>query len=87
VDNGIFLVATARTVARTGEDAAAAFRAPVQAIACTSATTILGFGTLYWTHSAAVRSLGLVAALGVAGSLIGSILLLLPLLLRRLGRR
>lgn len=86
VDSGIFLVATARGAARDATDLRAAFAPTIHAIVCTSVTTVLGFGTLLWTHTPAVRSLGLAMLVGVGASLAASVLILAPLLLIRSAR-
>lgn len=86
VDSGIFLVATARAAARDVSDVRVAFTPTIHAIACTSVTTGLGFGTLLWTHTPAVRSLGLAMLVGIGSSLAASLLILAPLLLMRAAR-
>lgn len=82
VDSGIFLVATARRAAAEGRDVAAALRPTIHAILCTTVTTLLGFGTLVWTHTPAIQSLGRASMLGITASLIGSLFFVLPILLR-----
>ena len=104
VDDGIFLVHLARGVRRASEtptagvtpatlEAAAA--APVHAVLVTSITTIAAFGSLWFTRSPAIASLGLLSAVGVSACLLVSVFGLLPalalqqrwLLERRLRRR
>ena len=86
VDSGIFLVSTAKRAAGDSVDARHAFSPTIHAITCTSMTTALGFGMLIWTHTPAVRSLGLAMLVGVAGSLAACLLVLLPLLVWCNGR-
>jgi len=52
------------------------------AIVMTSLTTILTFGTLAFTSTPAIQSLGIVMALGVSAALVGAIWILAPLLAR-----
>ena len=85
VDAGVFLVAYAR--GRSGRDFDAG--ASVQAVITASATTLLGFGAVCISSTPAIRSLGILACLGIAGSLWGTLLLLVPMLLtpRQAGDR
>jgi len=53
------------------------------AIAMTSLTTILTFGTLAFTSTPAIQSLGIVMALGVSAALVGAIWILAPMLTRQ----
>lgn len=83
VDTGIFLVAAAREARGSPGSLAERLRATSGAFIATAGTTLLGFGTLMWTHTPAIRSLGMVCALGVAASLGASFLLLMPILILR----
>ncbi len=89
VDDGIFLVHLARGVRRASEtptagvtpatlEAAAA--GPVHAVLVTSITTIAAFGSLWFTRSPAIASLGLLSAVGVSACLLVSVFGLLPAL-------
>lgn len=80
VDSGIFLVTVAGRSARQGVDFRRALRPTVHAIICTTTTTAVGFGTLIWTHTPAVRSLGFVMLVGVMSSLGACFLILAPIL-------
>jgi len=53
----------------------------------TTLTTLLGFGTLAFTSTPAIRSLGLLVAIGMTACLSGAFLLLAPILLRRADDR
>jgi predicted RND superfamily exporter protein len=79
VDAGVFLVAAAR-MRRHGREG---LRSTVQAVLAASTTTIAGFSALCVTSTPAIRSLGMLASVGVIGSLCGAVLLLLPVLLLR----
>ncbi len=86
VDDGIFLVTVARRARRAGHDRAtlvASLGAGCHAIAMTTATTVLTFGTLAFTSTPAIRSLGTIMAIGVTASLVGAVWILVPLLTGR----
>jgi len=87
VDSGILLLSVARRAAREGVDLLSALGPTVHAIVCTTGTTALGFGTLVWTHTPAVRSLGLATLVGVSASLAACILILIPVMVWRAGRQ
>ena len=81
VDDGIFLTALYRnarraqsTTTRLREDLAAS----AHAIGMTSLTTALAFGSLYFTHVPAIKSLGLMVGVGVAGAFFVSVCGLVP---------
>lgn len=89
VDDGIFLVHLARGVRRASESPTAgitpatlesAAAAPVHAVLITSITTIAAFGSLWFTRSPAIASLGLLSAVGVTACLLVSVFGLLPAL-------
>lgn len=87
VDQGIFAVAALRVARREGAPAGRAhLDASAHAMLMSTLTTILGFGSLALTSTPAMRSLGFVAAVGMSASLAGTLLLLLPLVLRRLDQ-
>ena len=81
VDEGIFLTALYRN-ARRAQDTALRLRedlaASAHAIGMTSLTTALAFGSLYFTHVPAIKSLGLMVAAGVAGAFFVSVCGLVP---------
>jgi predicted RND superfamily exporter protein len=87
VDYGIFLVSLARLGRQHGDVPAApeALRAHVassaQAVLVCAGSTLLGFGSLAFTSVPAVRSLGIVVAVGMIAALVGAMFLLVPLLL------
>src|SRR5204862_2811349 len=82
VDSGVFFVLSFRHHASRGTRAEA-FGVMCSAVIGTSMTNILGFGSLYWTRTPAVRTLGIVSAVGILAGLWGTLFLLLPLLLWR----
>lgn len=86
VDDGVFLVSLARRARREGTSGAvlvARYRAVCHAVLVTSATTILAFGSLLFASTPAIRSLGRLTVIGVAGCLVATLLTLLPILLLR----
>jgi predicted exporter len=76
VDAGVYIVAAAREQAPGTPWLAATLHAVLAA----SITTVTGFGSLLWTHTPAVRSLGLLTSIGVTAALAAVILILIPLL-------
>lgn len=86
VDSGIFLVSAARRAGSGGEGFTRSLTATVHGILGTSITTIIGFGTLYWTHTPATQSLGIYSFVGMLASLLGAVFFLLPLLILRSRR-
>ena len=86
VDDGIFLVAIVRRARARGAAATeliSRLSAGCHAITMTSLTTIVTFGTLAFTSTPAIRSLGVLMAVGVTAGLIGAVWILAPLLARR----
>ncbi len=86
VDDGIFLV----TIARKTHDGTIGMEKLIEklgagchAVGMTSLTTMLTFGTLAFTSTPAIRSLGVIMFIGVTASLVGAIGVLVPLLVRR----
>jgi len=79
VDAGVFLVASWR--AHAGDRRA--LRSTAQAVLAASTTTVIGFAALCFAATPAIRSLGILASIGVTASLCGALLLLLPILLLR----
>ncbi len=85
VDDGIFLVTISRRLGGRGEPDSLIDKlsASCHAVGMTSLTTTLTFGTLAFTSTPAIRSLGILMGIGVAASLIGAIWILVPLLVNR----
>ncbi|MCO6437622.1 MAG: MMPL family transporter [Phycisphaerae bacterium] len=83
VDDGIFLVSIARHSRRQRELHSASVRnlaSGCRAVIMTSLTTVLTFGTLVFTSTPAIRSLGTMMALGVTIAVLGAVGVLAPLL-------
>jgi predicted RND superfamily exporter protein len=80
VDAGLFLLAASpeRSSAHTWEPWR--LRATVHAVILSTTTTSLAFLTICLSHTPAIRSLGLLSAVGTMASGIGAIVLLMPLL-------
>ncbi|MAJ46201.1 MAG: hypothetical protein CBC35_02770 [Planctomycetes bacterium TMED75] len=84
IDDGIFVVSIALHGRRNavGRDALLSrFRSVCHAMLVTTATTALAFGSLVFTSTPAIQSLGVVTAVGVLGCLASTIAVLLPILL------
>ncbi len=84
IDDGIFLVCLARNARRNLFEKSILlqrFRSVFHAMLVTSATTTLAFGSLAFTSTPAIQSLGLITAIGVVGCLLATLLILLPILL------
>jgi hypothetical protein len=86
VDDGIFLVAVSRRL-REQDDITSRWATSSHAIVMTTATTLLAFGSLPFTSSPAIESLGVLSAMGVGACLATSLALLLPMLALRHRRR
>ena len=85
VDDGIFLVTLARTRRAKLEspgDLLASMNASCHAVAMTTLSTLLTFGTLAFTSTPAIVSLGVMLTIGMIACLAGTLFLLAPLLLR-----
>jgi predicted RND superfamily exporter protein len=84
VDYGIFHVAMARQARHEGrEGILRRFAASTHAILLTATTSIIGFGSLAFTSTPAVQSMGRVVAIGIAACVAGALLLLAPVLAHR----
>jgi predicted RND superfamily exporter protein len=84
VDYGIFLVCLFRDGReRDVEELRREIAAGVHALITMNATTVIGFGTLYWTSTPAVRSFGLLTGIGFLAALAAALLFVLPLLISR----
>lgn len=85
IDDGVFLVTVARSARKRGEASAKLLRqlaASAQAVTLTSATTALAFGSLVLTGVPAIRSLGIVMAIGILACWAVTVLALAPLLIQ-----
>jgi predicted RND superfamily exporter protein len=82
IDFGIFAADALRERAKTDER----FVASMRAMLVCSLTTIIGFGSLATTSIPAVRSLGVLVIVGVAGCVLGTAFVLWPIVLM-VGKR
>jgi predicted RND superfamily exporter protein len=79
---GIFVIDALRKQPRyrlTSRELASHLAASARAITLTSMTAILGFGSLMFTSTPAIQSLGRLTALGVLASLAGTFFIVMPL--------
>ena len=83
VDAGVFLVAAARAHGRSRENLVRHLRLTTHAVILAAATTLTAFLAFYPSHTPAVRSLGLVASVGITASFAAVLLLLMPILILR----
>lgn len=89
VDGGVFLVSLAATHRRQGGSRqllTERIGVGCHAIVITTATTVISFGTLVFTSTPAIRSLGEMMAIGTVACLVGAVFLLAPILLLRADR-
>lgn len=88
VDDGILLVSISRRSGGADTDRSLLDRVSAAsfAVLMTSVTTMLAFGSLILTSTPAIQSLGRLSVVGVLGCLLGTVLLVVPLLLRKHGR-
>ncbi len=90
IDHGVFLVslvAADRRRRRKSQGLAREIGLATHPLMMTTLTTLLGFGSLAFTSTPAIRSLGQMVAIGMTACLAGTFLLLVPILLRRAGNR
>jgi len=87
VDAGVFLVSVARAHGATRGELRSNLRATTNAVLLAVTTTVTAFGSICFTHTPAIRSLGMVAAVGITASMVGALLLLMPILIRRAPER
>jgi len=90
VDGGVFLVSLAAAHRRQGgtrQLLTERIGVGCHAIVITTITTVISFGTLMFTSTPAIRSLGEMMAIGTVACLIGAVFLLAPILLCRADRR
>ncbi len=83
VDDGIFLTMVSRHAKKLRQsrgDMVDALSTSCHAIGMTSLTTMLTFGTLAFTSTPAIQSLGLLLSIGVVASWVGAMWILTPLL-------
>src|SRR5207302_1139864 len=73
VDYSIFMQLALR---RYQGDLSMAYRSVGRALLLCGATAIAGFGSLAWSSNAGMASLGLICAIGIAGNMLISVLLL-----------
>lgn len=83
VDAGVFLVSAARAHSGTRDGLRLHLRTTTHAVLLAVTTTMTGFGTLCFTHTPAVRSFGMAAAVGIFASMCGALFVLMPILLGR----
>jgi len=86
VDDAIFLINSYRRHLQSPEQLLRSFTASAHAIIMTSLTTSAAFGSLTFTSTPAIQSLGRMMAIGVLACLFGALLLLIPTLIIRGGR-
>jgi predicted RND superfamily exporter protein len=89
VDAGIFLVSLAAAARREGATLATLTErliAGCEAVTLSTLTTVVSFGTLALTSTPAIRSLGVTLAVAMAATLVGAVLLLVPVLTWRHAR-
>ncbi|MDP1661638.1 MAG: MMPL family transporter, partial [Phycisphaerales bacterium] len=87
VDAGVFLVSVYRAHGATRGELLLHLRSTTHAVLLSVGTTTTAFAALCFSHTPAVRSLGLVSAVGIVASGVGALLLLMPILLRLSTRR
>jgi uncharacterized protein len=90
VDGGVFLVSLAAVHRRQGGTRHTLMErigVGCHAIVITTITTVISFGTLVFTSTPAIRSLGGMMAMGTTACLAGTVFLLAPILLWRSGPR
>ncbi len=83
VDAGVFLVAAARAHGSSRENLIRHLPLTTHAIILAAATTLTAFLAFYPSHTPAVRSLGLIASVGITAAFAGVLLLLMPILILR----
>jgi hypothetical protein len=83
VDDGIFLVSVFRARRASRGSAFDSYAAAVHAILMTTLTTMVSFGSLIFTSTPAIQSLGILMTVGMTACLAGAFFLLLPILLAK----
>lgn len=86
VDAGVFLVCVFRAHGSTRAQFQIHLRPTTHAVLLSVATTVTAFASLLAARTPAVASLGLLASVGIIGSGVGAILLLMPILVLRARR-
>lgn len=87
VDAGVFLVSAYRAHGASRVELRLHLRSTAHAVLLSVGTTVTAFAALCFAHTPAVRSLGLVTAVGIIGSGVGALLLLMPILIQRAPHR
>jgi hypothetical protein len=80
IDNGIYLVADCRKQIAAGTDGFEPSADTISSILVTSLTSIVGFGSLMIASHSGLFSIGVLLSLGVAASLVVSLVLMPPVL-------
>ena len=80
IDNGIYLVSDCRQQISAGKDSFEPSADTISSMLVTSLTSIVGFGSLMIASHQGMFSIGVLLALGVASSLVVSLVLMPPLL-------
>ena len=80
IDNGIYLVADCRRQIAAGRKSFEPSADMLSSVIVTSLTSIVGFGSLIIASHQGMFSIGILLALGVASSLLVSLLLMPPIL-------
>jgi len=86
VDAGVFLVVISRESESDVPRLLRSLRPSLHAVLLAVATTATGFAAMMLTNTPAIQSLGLVASVGIVGSLVGAVGVLVPLLVLRARR-
>ncbi len=90
VDDGIFLVSLSRKLRSKASRSISlidVLQPGCHAIIMTTLSTLLTFGTLAFTSTPAIRSLGIFLGIGITACLFGTLFLLVPILLIRARRK
>jgi uncharacterized protein len=80
VDAGLLLIAAAPSRGLADQDSMWRLRATSHAVILSTTTTSLAFFAICYSHTPAIRSLGIVSGFGAMAAGIGAILLLMPIL-------
>lgn len=86
VDAGVFLVSAYRSHHGQPAQLRIYLRSTTHAVLLSVGTTVTAFAALCFTNTPAIRSLGLVSAIGIAASGVGALFLLMPILTQRARR-
>lgn len=83
VDAGVFLVSVYRAHGTTRAGLRLNLRSTTHAVLLSVGTTVTAFAAICFTHTPAIRSLGLVSGVGIIASGVGALLVLMPILILR----